>query len=107
MIYDYTKSVLERVSFDPVLFTKELKKAIKNLLPYEVEQLKKWFQFFTSEHPELKQCLSLKTNICRRGFVFIGLGFKCLPVSNALAYFAVALVATKIVLFCWFLEEDE
>ena len=48
MIYDYTKSVLERVSFDPVLFTKELKKAIKNLLPYEDEQLKKWLQFFTS-----------------------------------------------------------
>ena len=40
-------------------FTKELKKAIKNLLPYEVEQLKKWLQFFTSEHPELKQCLSV------------------------------------------------
>ena len=59
MIYDYTKSVLERLSFDPVLFTKELKKAIKNLLPYEVEQLKKWLQFFTSEHPELKQCLSV------------------------------------------------
>ena len=46
MIYDYTKSVLERVSFYPVLFTKELKKAIKNLLPYEFEQLKKWLQFF-------------------------------------------------------------
>jgi len=26
MIYDYTKSVLERVSFDPVLFCKELRK---------------------------------------------------------------------------------
>lgn len=59
MIYDYTKSVLERVSFDPILFSKELKKAIKNLLPYEVEQLKKWLIFFTNEHPELKQCLSL------------------------------------------------
>ena len=59
MIYDYTKSVLERVSFDPILFSKELKKAIKNLLPYEVEQLKKWLQFFMKEHPELKQCLSL------------------------------------------------
>ena len=60
MIYDYTKSVLERVSFDPVLFTKELKKAIRNLLPYEVEQLKKWLQYFvTTEHPELKQCLTV------------------------------------------------
>ena len=59
MIYDYTKSVLERVSFDPILFSKELKKAVKNLLPYEIEQLKRWLQFFTKEHPELKDCLSV------------------------------------------------
>jgi hypothetical protein len=59
MIYDYTKSVLERVSFDPILFSKELKKAIKNLLPYEIEQLKKWLQFFTKEKPELKRCLTV------------------------------------------------
>ena len=57
MIYDYTKSVLERVSFDPKLFCKELKKAIKNLLPYEIEQLKKWLEKFTNEEPELKQYL--------------------------------------------------
>ena len=57
MIYDYTKSVLERVSFDPILFSKELKKAIKILLPYEIEQLKKWLKSFTSEKPELKDCL--------------------------------------------------
>lgn len=57
MIYDYTKSVLERVSFDPKLFCKELKKAIKNLLPYEIEQLKKWLYNFTNEKPELKQYL--------------------------------------------------
>jgi hypothetical protein len=59
MIYDYTKSVLERVSFDPILFMKELKKAVKNLLPYEVEQLKKWLQFYTNEKPELKNCLTI------------------------------------------------
>ncbi len=59
MIYDYTKSVLERVSFDPALFAKELKKAVKNLLPYEVEQLKRWLQFFTKEKPELKKCLTM------------------------------------------------
>jgi hypothetical protein len=59
MIYDYTKSVLERVSFDPALFAKELKKAVKNLLPYEVEQLKRWLQFFTKEKPELKKCLTV------------------------------------------------
>ena len=59
MIYDYTKSVLERVSFDPVLFLRELRKAVKSLLPYEIEQLKKWLQFYTEERPELKQCLSI------------------------------------------------
>ncbi|CAM3731726.1 hypothetical protein [Flavobacterium saliperosum] len=59
MIYDYTKSVLERVSFDPLLFMKELKKAIKTLLPYEIEQLSKWLRYFTSEKPELRQCLIL------------------------------------------------
>ena len=59
MIYDYTKSVLERVSFDPALFLRELRKAVKTLLPYEIEQLKKWLQFFTEERPELKQCLTI------------------------------------------------
>lgn len=57
MIYDYTKEVLERVSFDPQLFIKELKKAVKNLLPYEIEQLRRWLLYFTNEKPELKQCL--------------------------------------------------
>jgi len=57
MIYDYTKMALERVSFDPELFAKELKKAIKNLLPYEIEHLKKWLMFFTIEKPELQKCL--------------------------------------------------
>ncbi len=59
MIYDYTKSVLERVSFDPILFQKELRKAMKTLLPYEFEQLKKWLQYYTSGKPELQQCLTL------------------------------------------------
>jgi hypothetical protein len=59
MIYDYTKSVLERVSFDPALFTKELKKAVKNLLPYELEQLRNWLAYFTKERPELRQCITV------------------------------------------------
>tara|TARA_R110002124_G_C8643488_1_gene488508 strand:- start:224 stop:433 length:210 start_codon:yes stop_codon:yes gene_type:complete len=57
MIYNYTKEVLERVSFDPILFKKELKKAVKNLLPYEMEHLKNWLNFFSAEKPELKQCI--------------------------------------------------
>ena len=59
VMFDYTKSILERVSFDPILFSKELRKALKILLPYELEQLRKWLLFFTSEKPELKPCLSL------------------------------------------------
>jgi DNA replication protein DnaD len=57
IMYDYTKSILERVSFDPLLFCKELEKAIKTLLPYEMEQLREWLLNFTIGKPELKQCL--------------------------------------------------
>jgi hypothetical protein len=57
IMFDYTKSILERVSFDPILFCKELEKAIKTLLPYEMEQLKEWLLSFTIEKPELKQYL--------------------------------------------------
>ncbi|MES2545759.1 MAG: hypothetical protein V4548_12805 [Bacteroidota bacterium] len=54
---NYTKDILERVSFDPLLFCKELEKALKSLLPYEIEQLTDWLLSFTNEKPELKQCL--------------------------------------------------
>ena len=57
VMFDYTKSVLERVSFDASLFCKELEKAIKMLLLYEMEQLREWLENFTMEKPELKQCL--------------------------------------------------
>jgi hypothetical protein len=57
LIYDYTKSVLERVSFDTILFCKELDKAVRMLLPYEIEQLTEWLLNFTKEKPELRQCL--------------------------------------------------
>lgn len=52
----YTKSILERVSFDPMLFCKELEKAVKLLLPYELEELVEWFFNFTEEKPELRKC---------------------------------------------------
>jgi hypothetical protein len=57
IMFDYTKSILETVSFDPILFCKELEKAIKTLLPYEMELLREWLLNFTIEKPELKQCL--------------------------------------------------
>lgn len=59
MLYDYTKSTLERVSFDQALFCKELRKASKNLLPYELEQLYRWLQNFTIHKPELQQYITI------------------------------------------------
>ena len=53
----YTKNILERVSFDPKLFCKELEKALKMLLPYEIEQLTDWLLNYTNQKPELRQCL--------------------------------------------------
>ena len=55
-MFAYTKTILERVSFDPLLFCKELEKALKILLPYEIEQLTEWLLQYTKEKPELKQC---------------------------------------------------
>ena len=52
----YTKNILERVSFDPLLFCKELEKALKILLPYEIEQLTEWLLSYTKEKPELRHC---------------------------------------------------
>ena len=54
IMFDYTKSVLERVSFDVTLFCKELEKAIKSLLPHEMELLREWLLDFIIEKPELK-----------------------------------------------------
>ncbi|TRX29087.1 hypothetical protein FNW25_03010 [Flavobacterium franklandianum] len=62
VMFDYTKSVLERVSFDVTLFCKELEKAIKSLLPYEMELLREWLLNFIIEKPELKQCLLIVNN---------------------------------------------
>ncbi|MBL0013152.1 MAG: hypothetical protein IPP30_05145 [Flavobacterium sp.] len=56
-MFAYTKSILERVSFDPSLFCKELEKALRVLLPYEIEQLTEWLLNYTVERPELRQCL--------------------------------------------------
>lgn len=53
----YTKSILERVSFDVVLFCKELEKATRVLLPFELEELREWLLSFTEEKPELRQCI--------------------------------------------------
>ncbi|WP_152287412.1 hypothetical protein [Flavicella marina] len=58
-VFDYTKEVLQKVSFNAELFQKELEKALKKLLPYEVEELKIWLNEYTHGKPELRQSLSL------------------------------------------------
>ena len=58
-IFEYTKTVLKKVSFDSKLFCKELEKALKRLLPYEINELKIWLREYTHEKPELDVCLVL------------------------------------------------
>lgn len=56
-MFDYTKAVLAKVSFDANLFCRELQKALKRLLPYEIEELKVWVNSLIKQNPELNQCL--------------------------------------------------
>jgi hypothetical protein len=56
-MFEYTKTILKKVSFDSVLFCKELQKAIKRLLPYEIEELRIWINNLIEENPDLNQCL--------------------------------------------------
>lgn len=53
---EYTKKVLVKVSFSSVLFCKELDKAFKRLLPYEIDELVIWLKKFTKDKPELLVC---------------------------------------------------
>ena len=56
-MFEYTKTVLSKVSFDVSLFTKELQKALQTLLPYELEELKIFIMSLVQQNPELNQCL--------------------------------------------------
>jgi len=58
-IFEYTKTVLKKVSFNAELFCIELEKAIKRLLPYEITELKIWLDNFTANRPELYVCLAI------------------------------------------------
>lgn len=58
-MFEYSKTVLQKVSFNSELFCKELEKAISRLLPYEVEELTIWLKQFTANKPELYVCMNL------------------------------------------------
>jgi hypothetical protein len=52
-MFEYTKTILKKVSFNSDLFCKELKKSLDSLLPYEIEELIIWLKIFTANKPEL------------------------------------------------------
>lgn len=54
----YVKTILTRVSFDAMLFEKELRKAIKLLIVEEIEELKVWcYENFKEPYePVLARC---------------------------------------------------
>ncbi|RKE92252.1 hypothetical protein [Ichthyenterobacterium magnum] len=56
-MFEYTKTVLSKVSFDTNLFCKELEKALQRLLPYEIEELKIYIKSLILQNPELDKCL--------------------------------------------------
>lgn len=58
-MFEYTKTVLKKVSFNSELFCKELKKGLESLLPYEIEELIIWLKTFTANKPELLICMTL------------------------------------------------
>ncbi|TDQ27718.1 hypothetical protein [Tenacibaculum caenipelagi] len=58
-MYEYTKTVLQKVSFNADLFCRELEKALSRLLPYEIDELTIWLRQFTANKPDLYVCLAL------------------------------------------------
>ena len=59
VIFEYTKTILEKVSFNSDLFCKEVEKALSRLLPYEIDELTIWLKKFTSNKPELNSNITL------------------------------------------------
>ena len=58
-MFEYTKIVLQKVSFNSELFCRELEKALQRLLPYEIKELRIWLKQFTANKPELFICMTL------------------------------------------------
>lgn len=56
-MFEYTKTVLQKVSFDTTLFCREVQKALERLLPYEIEELKVFINSLVKQNPKLDQCL--------------------------------------------------
>jgi DNA replication protein DnaD len=61
-MFEYTKAILEKVSFNKELFKKELEKAVNRLLPFEIKELYFWLREFTINKPDLHNCLAIVKN---------------------------------------------
>ncbi len=58
-MFEYTKTVLEKVSFNTELFKLELEKAVNRLLPFELKELALWLKSFTINKPQLLPYIAL------------------------------------------------
>lgn len=60
---EYTKTILEKVSFDRSLFEKELRKAIRSLIPKEIHALRAWCyaRFGDTHQNSLEKCFAIVT----------------------------------------------
>ncbi|WP_290701137.1 hypothetical protein [Lacinutrix sp.] len=56
-MFEYTKTILNKVSFDVNLFCKEVEKALQRLLPYEIEEIKIYIESLVNKNPDLNKCL--------------------------------------------------
>jgi hypothetical protein len=55
-MFEYTKEVLTKVSFDVKLFCREVEKAMKRLLPHELNELRIFVENLIYLNPKLNQC---------------------------------------------------
>ncbi|MDN6280402.1 MAG: hypothetical protein L0J45_05295 [Psychroflexus sp.] len=54
---DYTKEILNKVSFDAQLFARELAKAVQILQPHELDELKEFIMVLCRQNPQLRPSL--------------------------------------------------
>lgn len=57
-MYSYTKEILQKVSFDPALFQKELRKARITLNSEDYNKLLIWLSGYVKTNPDLQYCLA-------------------------------------------------
>ena len=64
---NYTKSILKKVSFDPYLFKKELKKAYYLLSPQDKLDLEKWVKDFIQNKQALRSVILSNSGVFTLG----------------------------------------